>query len=115
MRRIASAVAAAGAAAGIAYLAYVVTAYRRYGQAALDATAIARDTMLDGFMPSPEVAERHAVRVAAPAAITFQAAMHLDLRRSPAVRAIFAARELVLRASWCCARGTPRRSGRASS
>ena len=97
-RRIVGAVAAAGAVAGAAYLAYVVTAYRRYGQVTLDATGVARDTVLDRFVPSPEVAERHTVRVAAPAAVTFQAAMHLDLRRSPTVRAIFAARELVLRA-----------------
>lgn len=98
MRRVAAIVAAGGAAAGVAYLAYVAAAYRRYGQAATDPGGAAGGALVDAFMPTPEVAERHEVRVAAPAAVTFEAARHLDLRSSPAVRAIFAARELVLRA-----------------
>ena len=43
-----------------------------------------------------EVAERHQVRVAAPAAITLAAAAETDLRQSMIVRAIFSARALVL-------------------
>ena len=97
MRRMALAIAAAGAAVGIAYLAYVVGAYRRYGHAARPSAGEARAGLADAYMPAPEVAERHEVRVAAPAAVTFQAARKLDLRRSPAVRAIFGARELVFR------------------
>ena len=47
-------------------------------------------------MPDYEVAERHHVRVLAPADVTLDAAMTTDLQASPIVRAIFKARELVL-------------------
>ncbi|MFL5577758.1 MAG: hypothetical protein ACJ79S_17520 [Gemmatimonadaceae bacterium] len=96
-RRIAGGVTAAAAVAGMAYAAYVATTYRRYGRgAALDGAE--PDTLLDRFLPAPEVAERHTVRVAAPAQVTFEAARHLDLQRSPLVRAIFRGRELLMRA-----------------
>jgi hypothetical protein len=54
------------------------------------------DDLLDRFMPEYEVTERHHVQVGAPADITFTAACHADLMRSPIVRAIFKARELIL-------------------
>jgi hypothetical protein len=49
-------------------------------------------------MPEYEVRERHQTRVAAPAEATWAAARALDLERSPAVRAVFAGRELLMRA-----------------
>jgi hypothetical protein len=49
-------------------------------------------------MPEYEVRERHETRVAAPAEATWTAARALDLERSPAVRAVFAGRELLMRA-----------------
>jgi len=55
-----------------------------------------RDPLLDQFMPEYEVAERHHVRVAAPAAMTLSAASDTDLQQSTIVRAIFRARELLL-------------------
>ncbi len=51
----------------------------------------------DRFIPAYEVAERHHIRVAAPAAITLAAATEIDLTQSAVIRAIFKARELVLR------------------
>ena len=48
-------------------------------------------------MPTYEVAERHHIRIAAPAAITFAAATEMYLEQSPIVRAIFKAREWVMR------------------
>jgi hypothetical protein len=95
-RRIAGGLAAAAAVAGAAYLAYVAIAYQRYGRATLPG-GVDRDSLLDRFMPVAEVAERHQVRVAAPAAVTLDAARHFDLQRSPVVRAIFRGRELVMR------------------
>ena len=56
----------------------------------------ARDELLDRFMPTYEVAERHQVTVAAPAAITFAAARDMDLHQSRIVRAIFRGRELLM-------------------
>jgi hypothetical protein len=51
------------------------------------------DPLLDCFMPVYEVAERHEIGVAAPAAVTFDAARSLDLQRSWIVHAVFAGRE----------------------
>ena len=81
------------AAAG--YVAYVGTAWARYGHAErpdLDAA----DPLLDGSSPAYEIAERHHIRVAAPAEITFTAAREIDLKQSWIARTIFRAREIVL-------------------
>jgi hypothetical protein len=48
-------------------------------------------------MPVYDVAERHHIRVAAPAEITFAAACDADLMQSRVARAIFKGRELILR------------------
>jgi len=81
------------AAAG--YLAYVGTAWARYGHAA-PPRQDAADPLLDRFIPSYEIAERHQIKVAAPAEITLAAAREMDLNQSLIVRAIFKAREVVL-------------------
>jgi hypothetical protein len=83
-----------GAAAG-AYATGVGVTWLRYGHPA-PASAEDADPLLDHFMPVYDVAERHHIRVAAPAEITFAAACEQDLMASPAVRAIFKAREIVL-------------------
>jgi hypothetical protein len=87
---------AAGLAAA-SYAAYVATTRYRYGRVTGHAGADDRDELLDQFMPTYEVAERHHVRIAAPAAITFAAATEMYLEQSPIVRAIFKAREWVMR------------------
>lgn len=92
-----SAVTGIGLAAG-AYAAYVAVAWSRYGSATA-ASDDAADPLLDEFMPKYEVAERHHVRVAAPAQITLAAARDQDLFRLPLVRAIFRSRELILRSA----------------
>ena len=58
-----------------------------------------RDVLLDRFMPVYDIVERHHVRVDAPAAVTFAAARDQDLLESPGIRAIFRAREILLRAA----------------
>jgi hypothetical protein len=88
------------AGAGIAaasYASLVAYAWLTYGKGTPAAAPEERDSLLDRFMPIYEVAERHQVRVGAPAEMTFEAATHLDLLRSPAIRAIFGARELMMR------------------
>lgn len=47
-------------------------------------------------MPASEVAERHHVRVAAPAAVKLAAAREMDLQGSSLVRAIIKARDVIL-------------------
>lgn len=49
---------------------------------------------IDEFMPEPQFAERHAVRVSAPPERAWQAVRALDLGRSPLIRTLFALRSL---------------------
>jgi hypothetical protein len=83
-----------GVAAG-AYGAYAAVTWFRYGRPSrLEPES--QDPLLERFMPSCDVAERHHVRVSAPAEITFAAAREADLMESPVARAIFRAREVIL-------------------
>jgi hypothetical protein len=77
------------------WLVYAATTWYRYGR---EARGGKRDPLLDRFIPSYEVAERHEIRVAAPAMITYAAAREMDLHHSQLVRAIFRGRELLMRA-----------------
>jgi hypothetical protein len=81
------------AAAG--YAVYAGTPWLRYGHAARP-DPDADDPLLDRFMPAYEIAERHHIRVAAPADITLTAAREMDLNQSRIVRGIFSAREVLL-------------------
>jgi hypothetical protein len=81
--------------AAAAYGAYVLITWYRYGAAAAP-TVEEKDPLLDRFMPTYEIAERHHVRVAAPAALTLDAARHVDLQSSSIARAIIRAREIML-------------------
>lgn len=89
-------VAAAAGLAAASYAAYVATAWYRYGKAARRRD-VSQDALLDRFMPAYDVVERHHVRIAAPAAVTFQAASEMYLEQSAIVRAIFKAREWIMR------------------
>jgi hypothetical protein len=86
--------AGVGAAAG-SYAALAASAWLRYGNAA-PAGGDEADEWLDRFMPAYEVVERHHVRVAAPAGVTFAAATEVDPNQSAIVRAIFRGRELAM-------------------
>jgi hypothetical protein len=80
------------------YGVYAGVTWIRYGHAATPRPE-ERDPLLDRFMPTYEVAERHHVRVAAPAALTLAAAKDVDLQGSGLVRTIIKARELILGAT----------------
>jgi hypothetical protein len=92
-RRAAAALGASFGAGALGYAAYVVKTWHAYGRQRNDRTSAPGD-LLDGFMPDYEIDERHAVEVAAPAAVTFAAARAMDVNRAPLVRAIFALRSL---------------------
>src|SRR2546425_5330011 len=84
---------AAGAILGAAsWAAYAGIAWIRYGEAKRPTEPEETDPLLDQLMPTYELAERHRVRVAAPAEITFSAATGTDLRHSVVIRAIFRTR-----------------------
>ena len=84
--------------AACAYAAYAGLTWRRYGRVR-PSDPDETDALLDRFMPEYEVAERHHIRVDAPAAVTLDAASELDLQASPVVRSIFKAREVLLGAT----------------
>jgi hypothetical protein len=75
---------------GAAYAGYVAVTWWRYGRV----DRAGGDPLLDRFMPDYEVAERHRVRVAAPAGVTLAAARATGLDASPVVRALFGLRAL---------------------
>jgi hypothetical protein len=96
--RAAASVAKLLAVTGAAYAAYVATAWLRYGETPANRYDEA-DALLDLFMPRYEVVERHRIDVAAPAHVTFDAMMNLELEESWIIRAIFKGRELLLGAT----------------
>jgi hypothetical protein len=86
----------AAAAAGLGWAGYSALAWSRYGKpAALPESK----SPLDRFMPTFEVRELHETAVAAPADVTYESALALDLMRSPLVRATFRGRELLMGAA----------------
>jgi len=82
-------------AAAACYAAFVGSTWLRYGHAPAPAEDEV-DPLLDVFMPTYDVAERHHVSVGAPAAVTFGALMEMDLENSLLIRAIFKGREMLL-------------------
>lgn len=86
---------AAGVGVGVAaYATYAGVTWLRYGHASLSTDDT--DQLLDEFMPTYDVVDRHHTHVAAPADVTFAAACEIELKDSPLVRAIFKGRELLL-------------------
>jgi hypothetical protein len=83
----------------VGYFAYAGITWSRYGRIDRPVTPYEIDPLLDRFIPEYETAERHHLRVHAPAALTFETAKASDLNDSAVVRAIFKAREVVLRAT----------------
>jgi hypothetical protein len=95
VRRAAAGVASFAGLATASYAACATAAWVRYGHPAR-ATRENADGLLDRFMPQYDVAERHHVKVAAPADVTLAALMEMDLEDSRVIRAIFKGRELLL-------------------
>ena len=79
--------------AAATYAAYAGATWLRYGHLPGGG---APDPLLDRFMPTYEVVERHHLRVRAPAELTFAAACEVDFQQSALVRAIFKGREVIL-------------------
>jgi hypothetical protein len=96
MKRIIESLAAAVGLAGAAYAAHVADSWFRYGHPK-PVREDARDALLDEFMRDYDVRERHETAVAAPADVTLAAAEAIDVDGSPIVRALFRAREVILR------------------
>jgi hypothetical protein len=54
------------------------------------------DSILDRFIPTFDIVERHRIRVAAPPEVTMSAARHIDMRDSAFIRAIITLRALAM-------------------
>lgn len=87
--------AATAAAAGAGYAALVVLNRARYGSVKPSADG-AKDSLLDRFIPEPEVVEHHQIDIDAPADVVLSTAKAMELLKSPLIRAILKTRELAL-------------------
>lgn len=102
--RLVSGLVAGGAAiAAASYAIYAGITWYGYGRMKHQVSGEESDSLLDLYMPEYEVVDRHHLRVAAPAAITFATACEMNLSRSPIVRAIFRTRELAFGCLGCAA------------
>lgn len=88
-------VAAGAALAAAGYGAMVVMNRAKYG-GAQGLTDPGKDSLLDRFIPEPEVLEHHQIAIHAPADVVLATAKEMELLKSPVVRAIIRARELAL-------------------
>ena len=95
IKNTAKTVAATAAIAAAGYAALVVFNRARYGKVKGFAES-GKDSLLDRFMPDPEVAEHHQIDINAPADVVMAAARDMEFLKSPVIRAIFKARELAL-------------------
>ena len=80
----------------VPYAAYVASTWYGYGRTCARSSRpeSRAGSLIERFMPTCEVAERHEIQVDAPAEYTFAAARDMDVNRSTLVRAIFALRTL---------------------
>lgn len=83
---------------GAGYGALAAWAWARYGHIRATSSDDV-DELLDAFLPTYDVSERHSIHVNAPAAVVLAAAKEMRLAQSPITRAIFRARELVVGAT----------------
>ena len=87
--------AAAGLGLGVAsYAAYAAATWATYG--CPRPRTREGESLLGIFVPEPEVAIRHELRVTAPADLTFDVACRSDIGASPIVKALFKTRELIV-------------------
>lgn len=71
--------------------------YHRWKYGAVKASAdLGKDSLLDRFIPDPEVVEHHHIDIAAPADIVMSTAKGMRMLDSPFIRAIFRMREIAL-------------------
>jgi hypothetical protein len=95
MKRAGQIAAAGVGLAAAAYAGYARVAWLLYGHPRKAGNG-EEDPLLDRFMPTFDIVERHHIRVMAPAETTMSIAAAVDVSRSAFIRAIFNARMLML-------------------
>jgi hypothetical protein len=99
MMRVAARTAVAGVAIGAAgYAVLATSAWVRFGRAQRVRSPEREDVLLDSFVPTYDIVERHQIAVDAPASVTIACARDMDFADACLSRALFKAREMVLRA-----------------
>ena len=78
-----------------AYATHAAMTWTRFGRP-VRPSGDESDELLDRFIPTYDVVERHHIEADAPAAVTLETARRLDLSGSPVIRAIFKGRELLM-------------------
>jgi len=91
--------------AAASYATYAGITWYRYGRTKHKVKREESDSLLDLYMPEYEVADRHHMRVAAPAEITFAAACQMNMSQPAIVRAIFKTRQVALGCAAAIAEG----------
>jgi hypothetical protein len=104
-RLVGGLLAGAAAIAAASYATYAGIIWCRYGRTKREVSGEESDSLLDLYMPEYEVADRHHIRVSAPAEVTFGAACEMNMSQPAIVRAIFKMRELALGCAAAMARG----------
>jgi hypothetical protein len=98
MNRLVKSLAIGAGVAGASYGLYAASTWLRYGRPKPGRGEEA-DPLLDTFMPSYDVCERHHKAVTAPAEATLAAAKAVEFEGSRIIRAIFKARALIMRSN----------------
>jgi len=81
--------------AGAAYGGLVIYNRWKYGTAKAS-TVVGKDSLLDRFIPDPEVAEHHQIDINAPAEVVMSTAKGMRMLDSPVIRTIIRMREVAM-------------------
>ena len=95
MKNTARGLAVGAGLAAIGYGAMVVYHRAMYGRVK-DSAADGKDSLVDQFIPEPEVVEHHQININASADIVLDTAKQMEILNSPVIRAVFRLRELAL-------------------
>ena len=96
MRTAGTGIAVGAGLAALGYAGLVTFNRARYGQHSIAPSPGHGSTLLDRFIPSPEVVEHHQVRIAAPADVVLATAKGLESLNSRLVQAVFKLRAIAL-------------------
>jgi hypothetical protein len=95
LKRAGRGLAVGAAMAATGYAALIVLGRWRYGNVEGFAQN-AEDSLLDRYIPKPEVVEHHQIAIDAPADVVMAAAKEMEVLDSPLIRMVFRIRELAL-------------------
>ena len=96
MRTAGTGITVGAGVAALGYAGLVAFNRARYGRHTIAPSPGNGSTLLDRFIPSPEVVEHHQIRIAAPADVVLATATGLELLNSGLVQVVFKVRAIAL-------------------